>query len=316
MEKFKPGYLSLYESGELQARIERALVIIGKCCLCPRRCKVNRLEDEKGICRTGRLAVVSSYSSHFGEESPLVGQSGSGTIFFTNCNLGCVFCQNYEISHLGEGDEVTEEQLAAMMIRLQDMGCHNINFVTPSHVASQILEALPMAVERGLRVPLVYNSSGYDSVETLRLLDGVVDIYMPDFKFWEKDSARRLAGAPDYPEKAREALREMHCQVGDLVVDKSGIALRGLLVRHLVMPGGLEETRAILDFLAREISADTYVNVMDQYRPCGRAAEFPPIDRPLDREEYGEALVMAKEAGLKRLDERNWARILRQLGMV
>ena len=309
------SYLGLYESGKLSARIDKALAILGECRLCPRRCKVNRLEDERGICRTGRLAVVASYAPHFGEESPLAGQFGSGTIFFTNCNLGCVFCQNYEISHLGEGEEVTAEQLAAMMVRLQEMGCHNINFVTPSHVVPQILEALPAAIDRGLSVPLVYNSSGYDSVETLALLDGVVDIYMPDFKFWDKDSARRLAGAPDYPEKARAALREMHRQVGDLAIGANGIARRGLLVRHLVMPGGLDETREILDFLAREISVDTYVNVMDQYRPCGRAGEFPPINRPLDWEEYGEALVMTKEAGLKRLDERNWGRILRQLGI-
>ncbi|MEN8142489.1 MAG: radical SAM protein [Thermodesulfobacteriota bacterium] len=309
------SYLALHESGELLARIERALAILGECRLCPRRCKVNRLEGEKGVCLTGRLAVVASYSPHFGEESPLVGQSGSGTIFISNCNLGCVFCQNYEISHLGEGEEVTAEQLAAMMVRLQGAGCHNINFVTPSHVVPQILEALPPAIGRGLKVPLVYNSSGYDSVEALSLLDGVVDIYMPDFKFWDKDSARRLAKAPDYPEKARAALREMHRQVGDLVIDGNGVARRGLLVRHLVMPGGLEETGAILDFLAREISVDTYVNIMDQYRPCGRAVEFPPLDRSLDREEYGEALAMAKEVGLKRLDERNWARILRQLGI-
>jgi putative pyruvate formate lyase activating enzyme len=259
---------------------------------------------------------VSSYAPHFGEESPLVGSSGSGTIFFTNCNLGCIFCQNYEISHLGEGEEVTAEQLAAMMVSLQEKGCHNINFVTPSHVVPQILEALLIAIKKGLSIPLVYNSGGYDAIETLLLLDGVIDIYMPDFKFWDNDSARQLAAAPDYPERARDALKEMYRQVGDLQINDQGVACRGLLVRHLVMPGGLDETRHILEFLAREISAKTYVNVMDQYRPCGRAREFPPLDRPLDSNEYGEAMEIAKEVGLTRLDERNWSRILQRLGII
>jgi len=311
--EFQASYLSLSASGELAARAERGLAALKECRLCPRRCKINRLAGERGGCQTGRLAVVASYGPHFGEESPISGSSGSGTIFFANCNLGCVFCQNYDISHLGEGEEVTPGELAAMMLDLQERGCHNINFVTPSHVVPQILEALVIAVDRGLVVPLVYNNSGYDEVETLQLLAGVIDIYMPDFKFWEKDSARRLAGAADYPVRVRAAFKEMHHQVGDLMIDSRGIARRGLLVRHLVMPGGLEESRKILGFLASEISFDTYVNIMDQYRPCGRANEFPPVDRFLESEEYAEALEMARKAGLTRFDTRNWKSILRRL---
>jgi len=275
------------------------------------------LADQKGICKTGRLARVASFAPHFGEEDVLVGRSGSGTIFFSNCNLGCVFCQNYSLSHLGEGDEVSGEELADMMVSLQENGCHNINFVTPSHVIAQILEALPIAIARGLRLPLVYNTSGYDKVETLALLDGIFDIYMPDFKFWNRETARRLAGAADYPERTRSAIQEMYRQVGDLVIDREdGIARRGLLVRHLVMPGGLAESRAILEFIAEEISQNTYVNVMDQYRPCGRANEYPPIDQPLGHEEYEKALLYARQAGLKRLDQRDLLTLLRRLGVV
>ena len=257
--------------------------------------------------------MVSSYARHFGEESPLVGTGGSGTIFITNCNLLCVFCQNYDISHLGQGIETSDGQFASMMVSLQRQGCHNINFVTPSHVVPQILAALPKAIGKGLTVPLVYNSSGYDSVETLKLLDGVFDIYMPDFKFWNGESAKRYTKAPDYPEKARAALKEMHRQVGDLQLDDEGIAVKGLLVRHLVMPGAREETREIMGFLANEISKQTYVNVMDQYRPCGRAGHFPPIDRRPTHEEYQDAMDGAREAGLTRLDERDWVRIFRKL---
>jgi putative pyruvate formate lyase activating enzyme len=281
--------------------------------VCPRNCKVDRLSGEKGICQTGAKAVVSSYAPHFGEESPLVGSGGSGTIFFTHCNLLCLFCQNYEISHLGEGVETDAGQLTSMMVSLQRLGCHNINFVTPSHVVPQILAALPKAIEKGLTVPLVYNSGGYDSPETLKLLEGIVDIYMPDFKFWHRESAKRYAKAPDYPEVAQNAILEMHRQVGDLVVDDEGLAVKGLLVRHLVMPESLDETGEILRFLAREVSVDTYVNVMDQYRPCGRAYQCPPIDRRLTSDEYHEALGLAREAGLKRLDEKDWLRIVKKL---
>ncbi len=274
------------------------------------------MAGEKGFCRTGRLAVVAAHHPHFGEEAPLVGHGGSGTIFFTGCTLGCVFCQNYEISHAGEGKEVTAPQLAEMMVRLARQGCHNINLVTPSHVVAQILEALPLAVEGGLSVPLVYNTGGYDEVETLRLLEGIIDIYMPDFKFWSENSARRFAKAEDYPAKARLAIGEMHRQVGDLVINDQGLAEHGLLARHLVMPEGLAETREIFGFLAREISPATYVNVMDQYRPCGRAMNFPPLDRMLLPQEYRQALEPAGQAGLARLEQRDFLAVLRALGVV
>jgi putative pyruvate formate lyase activating enzyme len=309
------GYLTLHGEGKLAERIAEAQQRLFPCMVCPRGCGLDRLSGEKGICQTGAKAVVSSYAPHFGEENPLVGGGGSGTIFFTHCNLLCLFCQNYEISHLGQGMETDAGQLAAMMVSLQRQGCHNINFVTPSHVVPQILSALPKAIEKGLTVPLVYNSSGYDSPETLKLLEGIVDIYMPDFKFWNKASGKRYAKAPDYSEVAQEAILEMHRQVGDLVLDDEGLAVKGLLVRHLVMPGCLEETREILRFLAQEVSVETYVNVMDQYRPCGEAKQCPPIDRRLTNDEYQAALKMAKDAGLQRLDERDWLRILRKLGL-
>jgi putative pyruvate formate lyase activating enzyme len=309
------GYLVLHREGKLDGRIAEAQQKLSPCRVCPRHCKIDRLSDEKGICQTGAKALVSSYAPHFGEESPLVGSGGSGTIFFTFCNLLCLFCQNYEISHLGQGIETDAGQLASMMVSLQRQGCHNINFVTPSHVVPQILAALPKAIEKGLTVPLVYNSSGYDSPETLKLLEGIVDIYMPDFKFWDRESGKRYAKAPDYPEVAQKGILEMHRQVGDLVMDEEGVAVRGLLVRHLVMPGGLEETREILRFLAHEVSLDTYVNVMDQYRPCGEAHQCPPIDRGLTNDEYQKALELARNAGLRRLDQRDWQKILRRLGL-
>ena len=248
--------------------------------------------------------MVSSYSPHFGEEDPLVGRHGSGTIFLTHCNLFCVFCQNWDISHGGEGEEITPGDLAAIMIHLQNKGCHNINFVTPSHQVFQILSALPLAIEAGLKVPLVYNSGGYDAVETLMLLDGVIDIYMPDFKFWDPKVAERLCAARDYPERAREALKEMHRQVGDLVTDDQGVAQRGLLVRHLVLPDNLAGTNEVMKFLATELSPHTYVNVMGQYRPCGEAFQHPPLDRFPSREELADAQQAAQLAGLTRLDRR------------
>ncbi len=297
---FVPSYIDSRRSGKLAESIRRALQILEHCTLCPRECKVNRLENEKGICRTGRSAMVSSCGPHFGEEAPLVGTNGSGTIFITNCNLHCVFCQNWEISHLGEGSEVTAESLANMMLALQGQGCHNINFVTPSHVLAQILEALPFAIEGGLNVPLVYNSGGYDSLESIRLLDGIFDIYMPDFKFWGPEIANKYLKAADYPERAREALKEMHRQVGDLIIE-NGIALRGILLRHLVMPEGIAGTTDIMRFVAREISPNTYVNIMDQYHPCGNAHKYPPLDRRITRAEYEEALKAAREEGITRL---------------
>ncbi|MDD5451787.1 MAG: radical SAM protein [Desulfovibrionales bacterium] len=307
---FEPAYIETYKSGEIKPRVEKLNRILEECCLCPRKCCVNRIQNEKGICRTGRLPMISSFSPHFGEEAPLVGRHGSGAIFITNCNLLCVFCQNWETSHLGEGEEISLEQFAMVMLYLQNMGCHNINFVTPTHVVPQILEALSIAIEGGLCVPLVYNTGGYDSIETIKLLDGIFDIYLPDFKYWDEEVAIRLSKAPGYPEIAGQAIKEMHRQVGDLTVDSSGIAQRGLLVRHLVLPDGLAGTRDVMRFLAREISPNTYVNIMDQYRPCGEAYKYPPIDRRITAEEYREAITMAGEEGVTRLDPRKRTFIL------
>lgn len=299
-----PGYIRLAEAGELTQRVAAARELLNPCCVCPRNCNVDRLAEQRGFCRVGSRAIVSSYSPHFGEEDPLVGRHGSGTIFFSSCNLGCVFCQNFEISHLMEGREVEAAELAAMMLELQRMQCHNINFVTPSHVVPQILEALELAVSKGLTVPLVYNSGGYDSVETLQLLDGVFDIYMPDFKCVDVEVSKEYLTAEDYYEVAKAALVEMHRQVGDLVINEDGIAERGLLVRHLVMPDGLAGTEEAMRFLAEEISPDTYVNVMAQYRPAGNAHEHPRIDRPISDEEHRVAVEAAKRAGIHRLDSR------------
>ncbi len=299
--QFEPGYLRLRKSGELARRIAAAREILADCTLCPWHCHVNRLEGEKGYCRVGSLPMVSSYGPHFGEERPLVGRRGSGTIFLTYCNMKCIFCQNYDISHLGEGSELPVSELGEMMLSLRRQGCHNINFVTPSHQAAQIIAALPHAIEGGLDVPLVYNCGGYEEPATLRVLDGIFDIYMPDFKYGDSDTALRLSGTPRYVETAREALREMHRQVGDLVVDERGIAVRGLLVRHLVLPEGLAGTRQVMGFIAREISPDTYVNIMDQYRPCFRASA-PPMNRRITPAEFAEAVAIARGEGIRRLD--------------
>jgi putative pyruvate formate lyase activating enzyme len=297
-----PRYLDTHRCGELASMAAAAIDALGHCRLCPRKCGVNRLENETGYCNTGRQAVLASSDAHFGEEAPLVGRSGSGTLFFSHCNLGCCFCQNEEISHKGYGIEVTASELAATMLALQERGCHNINLVTPTHVTAQILEALPLAVDQGLRVPLVYNCSGYERVKTLKLLEGVVDIYMPDFKFWEAGIAGAACDAPDYREVACKALLEMHRQVGDLALDAHGIAVSGLLVRHLVLPEGLAGSERVLDFIANKISVDTYVNVMDQYRPCAQAAKVPALGRSLRTAEFREALAAARAAGLRRLD--------------
>ena len=301
----EPHYLKLYRDGTLQQRVHEALARLSSCELCPRRCKVNRLENVKGACRTGRYAMVSSSAPHFGEEAVLSGRFGSGTIFFTWCNLLCCFCQNSTISHEGQGEEASPEQLADMMIDLQSRGVHNINFVSPSHVVAQILEALPLAIEKGLQIPLVYNTSGYDLVETLRLLDGVIDIYMPDYKFSKDIPALFYCKAPDYPEVVKSALREMHRQVGDLEMDGNNRAVRGLLVRHLVMPDGLAGTREAMKFIADEISHRTYMNIMDQYHPCGETEKFPELNRRITPEEYAEALQAARDAGISRFDNRH-----------
>lgn len=299
---FEPGYLRLHQSGELKIRADAVYARLKSCELCPRRCRVNRLNGEQGICRTGPRPIISSYNPHFGEEAPLVGRYGSGTIFFSNCNLGCVFCQNYDISHLSHGIEVSSEALAEMMLKLQMLGCHNINFVTPTHVVPFILAALGEAIEGGLNLPLVYNCGGYESVATLELLEGVVDIYMPDFKFADKKPAQEYTRAPDYFEVASQALKEMHRQVGDLELDRKGIARRGLLVRHLVMPNDVAGTEKILSFIAEQISPDTYVNIMAQYRPCGQAQNYSEISRRITRKEYETALLIARKVGLRRLD--------------
>ncbi len=298
-----PSYVKLFESGELQQRARRAVDMLACCRLCPRNCEVNRLEGEIGFCRAGREAMVSSYNPHFGEERPLVGSGGSGTIFLTHCNLRCLFCQNWEISHLGQGVPVSPRRLAEMMLRLQELGCHNINLVTPTHYLPQILQALPIAVEKGLRLPLVWNCGGYESVEALRLLDGIVDIYMPDAKFADRQVAGRLCAAPDYPERMQEALVEMHRQVGDLQIDERGLATRGLLVRHLVLPNGQAGTAQIAQFV-HDLSPNTYINVMAQYRPCYRAHADELIGRRLTAEEYREAVAATLAAGLRRLDGR------------
>ncbi len=301
-----PHYTELHASGELKKRVSTALASLAFCALCPRSCGVNRQEGEQGHCQNTRLARVASYSLHFGEEAPLVGSGGSGTIFFAGCNLNCAFCQNFDISHdVSDSTEVTADQLAWIMLELQNQGAQNINFVTPSHVVAQILEALPLAVEQGLNLPLVYNSSAYDKISTLKLLDGVIDIYMPDVKFWESTPADTYCqGAADYPECARDCVREMHRQVGDLKTDSLGLATRGLLIRHLLMPSGLAGTAKWMQFIARNVSTNTYVNIMDQYRPCGLASQFPELDRPLDPGAYEAALQEARAAGLTRIDDR------------
>jgi len=298
-----PAYIRTCEKGILKEKAAQAGSLLESCMLCPRKCGVDRLAGETGFCKTGKFSRVSSYSPHFGEEAPLVGTHGSGTIFFTHCNLLCLFCQNFDISHQGVGHEVADDELAAIMLTLQNQGCHNINFVTPSHVVPQILAALEIAVEHGLDVPLVFNSGGYDRPTTLKLLDGVFDIYMPDFKFWESQVAESSCQAGDYPEVARRALAEMHRQVGDLQIDDAGIARRGLLIRHLVLPGGLAGTRKIMRFIAQKISPDSYVNVMSQYRPCGRAVEVNGLDSPLSPGDFQSAVQAAKEEGIKRLDQ-------------
>ena len=272
------------------------------CTLCPRNCRVNRKKGEKGFCRMEDTAVVASYGPHFGEERPLVGVHGSGTIFFSNCNLGCVFCQNFGISHLGEGQEISIDCLASIMMDLQAQGCHNINLVTPTHQTPMILRSLKIAVERGLCIPIVYNCGGYESVENLEILSGIIDVYMPDFKYTDPAMAEKYSGVHDYPAVAKAAIKEMHRQVGDLVTDKDGVAEQGLLVRHLVMPGNIAGTEDAAQFIAEEISANTWINIMNQYHPCYRAFDYPEISRKVSATEYRGALKSAVEAGLKRID--------------
>ena len=296
------SYRQMHATGELRARAEKVRAMMETCYLCPRCCQVNRLAGETGQCRVAEQVIVSSYGPHFGEESPLVGRYGSGTIFFTNCNLRCIFCQNYTISQLGEGTPVNSETLARMMVSLQEKGCHNINLVSPTHVIPFILVALDMAASQGLDLPLVYNSGGYDSLETLKILDGIVDIYMPDMKYSDSRTGERLSGVKDYAEVNRAAVKEMHQQVGELQIDENGIARGGLLVRHLVLPNGLAGTERTVSFLAKEISPETYVNIMAQYRPHYLAATVPEISRPVNAREFREAIDLAHRYGIHRLD--------------
>ena len=276
--------------------------MLEECWVCPRHCGVNRLAGESGKCHITSQVLISSYGPHFGEEAPLVGRHGSGTIFFTYCNLRCVFCQNYTISQLGEGSPVNKEELARMMLSLQAKGCHNINLVSPTHVVPYILDALELAVRAGLYLPLVYNSGGYDCVETLKLLDGIVDIYMPDMKYSDERTAEQLSGIKDYPEVNKAAIKEMHRQVGDLQLDEQGVAQCGLLVRHLVLPNQLAGTEEVVRFLAQEVSTDTYLNIMAQYHPCYKAFDIPLLSRPVNKQEFYEAIELAHQQGLYRLD--------------
>ncbi len=304
---FRPAYATLSREA-LAARVARARAELAACRACPWACDVDRLADEVGVCRTGRYARVSSAFPHLGEEDCLRGWNGSGTIFFSWCNLHCVFCQNFDISQRPSGHPVPPERLARVMLELQALGCHNLNLVTPEHVVPQVVEALAIAIERGFSLPIVYNSSGYDGLSSLALLDGIVDIYMPDFKVWRPETARRLLLAPDYPEVARRAIAEMHRQVGPLVFDEHGLAKRGVLIRHLVMPGLLDESRAIFEWIASALGPDAYVNVMDQYHPAGKVLERPEryadIARRLDDVEHEAALDLARRAGLWRFDRR------------
>lgn len=297
-----PVYLQPSSRQALAERVHQLRRELSCCRLCPRSCGVDRIKGETGFCRVGREAVVASFGPHFGEESPLVGTHGSGTIFFSSCNLLCSFCQNHDISHGMSGSPVSARELADIMLHLARSGCHNINLVTPSHVVPQILESLLLAVDQGLRLPLVFNTGSYDRVETLRLLEGIVDIYMPDLKFWDERRGARHCGVHDYREVATAAIREMHRQTGDLVIE-GGLATRGLLVRHLVMPDGGDDLRPVMEFIAA-LSPHTYVNVMDQYHPCFRAADDPLINRRITPQEFSRAVQAAEDAGLHRLHRR------------
>ena len=299
-----PVYLELLQTGELKSRVVEAYRRLESCNICAHKCGANRLEGELGVCRTTDRAKVSSYGPHLGEEDPLRGWRGSGTIFFTRCNLRCQYCQNHDISQTDHGSEVTPQELAVMMLELQERGCHNINFVSPSHVVPQILAGLLIAAQTGLSVPLVYNTGGYDSLETLALLDGIIDIYMPDMKYANSRIGLHYSKIRNYPDVNQAAVKEMHRQVGDLQINEDGVATKGLLVRHLVLPNGLAGTDQVVRFLAEEISLNTYLNLMDQYRPAHKANQYPKLIRPITKNEFQHALNCAQEAGLKRLDKR------------
>ena len=308
---FVPAYLTLHARGELAHRMDEAYRHLENCDLCARYCRINRRRTTRGaVCRTGGRAVVASYAAHYGEEDPLRGWRGSGTIFFSWCNLRCVFCQNWDISQTGAGREEEPAQIADMMLALQEQGCHNINLVSPSHVIAPIIAAVHDAAQRGLCLPLVYNTGGYDSLEALALLDGIIDIYMPDMKYGDSALAHKYSAARDYVGVNQAAVREMHRQVGELVLDANGVALRGLLVRHLVLPGGVAVTDKVLEFLAKEISRQTYLNLMDQYQPSWHASRYPEINRGLTSEEYRKALDAAARLGFNRLDHMREQKLL------
>jgi putative pyruvate formate lyase activating enzyme len=304
MTELYPAYLNLIAEDRLAGRVVEAYSHLSVCDVCAWECPVDRRAGKLGVCRTGELAKVSSYGPHFGEETPLSGTRGSGTIFFTRCNLRCQYCQNHDISQTDRGDEVEPETIASMMLELQSRGCHNINFVSPSHVVPQIMAAVLIAAKAGLRIPLVYNTGGYDSMPMLKLLNGVIDIYMPDMKYSDPDVSRRYSKIRDYPRINQLAVKEMHRQVGDLTLDDNGIALRGLLVRHLVLPNNLAGTDEVVHYLSEQISPQTYLNIMDQYHPAYKSHQYPEIDRRLTIQEYQDAVEMAESAGLPNLDQR------------
>jgi len=305
-----PVYLSLSEE-QWEVKLQRSKELASPCVLCGRRCRALRFmlsentgtaaRPTRGICEAQDRAVVASAGPHFGEEPPLVGQRGSGTIFFAGCNLKCIFCQNYDIAHFYRGQEVSDEELAQIMLKMQELGCHNVNLVSPTHVVPNILAAVKLAAKQGLHIPLVYNTGGYDSLETIKVLEGVVDIYMPDMKYGEPGPARDFSKAAGYPEINFAAVKEMHRQVGDLVIGENHVAVRGLLVRHLVLPGGMAGTKKVMEFLANSVSRDTYVNIMAQYRPCYKAVGHPLLGRRIKNAEYLQALQIAAEAGLTRI---------------
>lgn len=299
MEYF-PVYLKTHSEGILTERIKELESRLNPCVLCPRTCRANRMADELGYCRAPYEIYISSAFSHFGEEAPLVGINGSGTIFLTHCNLKCIFCQNYEISIYGEGTPCSYEKLATLMVELQKRGCHNINFVTPTHYVPQILKALSIAIDNGLSIPLVYNCGGYESIEVIKLLDGIIDIYMPDIKFLSGELSQRFCKAQDYPQVVRDVIKEMQRQVSDLYIDENGIAKRGLLIRHLVMPSFEEDTKKILRFVRNGVSKNAFVNIMAQYHPCHKAGEYPEISRRITNKEYFEAIDYARTIGLIR----------------
>ena len=295
MKHYKPGYLKLLKTGELYKRVQEAIISLGNCETCPLSCGKNRLHGETGKCRTGKKAKISSYGPHFGEEVPISGNRGSGTIFITNCNLQCQFCQNYEVSQLNSGYEVTPEELSDILLKLQGYGCHNINFVSPSHIVPQLLEGVYIAAQNGLNIPLIYNTGGYDSVKTLKLLDGIIDVYMPDMKYSDKEFGSIYSKVPNYPKINQAAIKEMHRQVGHLKINNEGIAYRGLLVRHLLLPENIAGTEIVLKFLVEEISTKTYLNLMDQYYPTFNSKDLPKLNRRITKKEF----IWAKKAALK-----------------